>query len=63
MGKSWSRRSRRRARGGARRTRGRDPEDRNLRIAPSLPNLAEVQAAMEVVAVSVQRVALRKLDR
>jgi aspartate/methionine/tyrosine aminotransferase len=40
---------------------GRDPEDRNLRIAPTLPSLAEVETAMEVVAVCVQRVALRKL--
>jgi aspartate/methionine/tyrosine aminotransferase len=40
---------------------GRDPRDRNLRIAPSLPRLAEIETAMEVVAVCVQRAALAKL--
>ena len=40
---------------------GKDPQDRNLRIAPSLPKLAEVETAMEVVAVCIQRAALRKL--
>jgi hypothetical protein len=40
---------------------GRDPRDRNLRIAPSLPRLAEIETAMEVVAVCVLRAALAKL--
>lgn len=33
---------------------GRDPRDRNIRIAPSLPSLPEIDAAMEVVAVCVK---------
>jgi aspartate/methionine/tyrosine aminotransferase len=40
---------------------GKDPRDRNIRIAPSLPKLAEIEAAMEVLAVCVQRVSLQKL--
>ncbi len=39
---------------------GRDPRDRNIRIAPSLPRLDEIGPAMEVLAVCVKRVALRK---
>jgi DNA-binding transcriptional MocR family regulator len=39
---------------------GKDPADRNIRIAPSLPKLAEIETAMEVVAVCVQRASLRK---
>lgn len=39
---------------------GRDPRDRNIRIAPSLPKLDEIGAAMEVLAVCVKRVALQK---
>jgi aspartate/methionine/tyrosine aminotransferase len=38
---------------------GKDPRDRNIRIAPSLPSLGEIETAMEVVAVCVQRAALR----
>jgi DNA-binding transcriptional MocR family regulator len=40
---------------------GKDPRDRNIRIAPSLPKLPEIQTAMEVVAVCVQLAALEKL--
>jgi len=40
---------------------GRDPLDRNLRIAPSLPKLPEIETAMEVVALCIERAALRKL--
>jgi DNA-binding transcriptional MocR family regulator len=40
---------------------GKDPLDRNIRIAPSLPKLAEIETAMEVVAVCVQRATLQKL--
>ncbi len=40
---------------------GKDPDDRNIRIAPSLPKLAEIETAMEVVSVCVQRAALQKL--
>jgi hypothetical protein len=29
---------------------GRDPDDRMLRLAPSYPSLAEVEAAAEVIA-------------
>ncbi len=38
-----------------------DPRDRNLRIAPSLPPLQEVETAMEVVALCVQLAAIAKL--
>jgi DNA-binding transcriptional MocR family regulator len=37
---------------------GRDPRDRNIRIAPTLPALAEIETAMEVVSVCVKRAAL-----
>jgi aspartate/methionine/tyrosine aminotransferase len=40
---------------------GKDPRDRNIRIAPSLPKLAEIEAAMDVVTVCVQRASLQKL--
>jgi len=40
---------------------GRDPRDRNIRIAPTLPNLADIETAMQVVAVCVKRVSLKKL--
>ena len=33
---------------------GKDPRDRNIRIAPSLPSLEEIRQAMELVAVSIQ---------
>ncbi|HEX4341667.1 MAG TPA: aminotransferase class I/II-fold pyridoxal phosphate-dependent enzyme [Polyangiaceae bacterium] len=39
---------------------GKDPRDRNIRIAPTLPKLAEIEAAMEVLAVCVQRASLQK---
>ncbi|WP_437753163.1 aminotransferase class I/II-fold pyridoxal phosphate-dependent enzyme [Sorangium sp. So ce1389] len=40
---------------------GRDPRDRNIRIAPSLPPLDQIRVAMEVVAVCVQLASVRKL--
>jgi aspartate/methionine/tyrosine aminotransferase len=40
---------------------GKDPEDRNIRIAPSLPSLPEIEKAMEVLAVCIQRVSVSKL--
>ncbi|WP_437606417.1 aminotransferase class I/II-fold pyridoxal phosphate-dependent enzyme [Sorangium sp. So ce834] len=40
---------------------GRDPRDRNIRIAPSLPPLDQIRVAMEVVAVCVQLASARKL--
>ena len=43
---------------------GRDPRDRNVRIAPSVPSVEEIRQAMEIVAVSIQRVAIsRRLGR
>jgi DNA-binding transcriptional MocR family regulator len=38
---------------------GRDPRDRNIRIAPSLPPLQQVELAMQVVAVCVELVSAR----
>jgi len=40
---------------------GKDPRDRNIRIAPSMPPLAQVRAAMDVVTVCVLLASLRKL--
>jgi len=33
---------------------GKDPLDRNIRIAPSMPSLAEIQQAMELVAICIR---------
>jgi DNA-binding transcriptional MocR family regulator len=41
----------------------RDPRNRNIRIAPSLPPLTQVEQAMRVVAVCVQLVSARTLAR
>jgi DNA-binding transcriptional MocR family regulator len=41
----------------------RDPRDRNLRMAPSLPPADQVELAMEVVAVCVQLASLRALAK
>jgi len=40
---------------------GKDPRDRNIRIAPSMPPLAQVKSAMDVVTVCVLLASLRKL--
>jgi DNA-binding transcriptional MocR family regulator len=40
---------------------GKDPHDRNIRIAPSMPSVAEIQKAMELVAVCIQRVSIARL--
>lgn len=40
---------------------GKDPHDRNIRLAPTFPVLAEVEAAMAGVAVCVELAALEKL--
>jgi len=40
---------------------GRDPRNRNLRIAPSLPPLEQIEVAMEVVAVTVALVSVNRL--
>lgn len=37
---------------------GKDPRDRNIRIAPTLPSLGEIETAMEVFAVCVKLAAL-----
>ena len=42
---------------------GKDPRDRNIRLAPSLPGLEEIRAAMELVALSVQLVSIDQLSR
>lgn len=41
---------------------GRDPRDRNIRLAPSFPSLADIRQAMELVALSVQLVSIDKLS-
>ena len=40
---------------------GNDPEDSNLRIAPSYPPLDELQLAMELFCVCAEMAALQKL--
>jgi hypothetical protein len=40
---------------------GQDPEDRNIRIAPSFPAVADVKTAMELVAICIQLVSIDKL--
>lgn len=40
---------------------GRDPRDRNLRIAPTYPTVADLKAAMEVLCVCARLVYVRKL--
>ena len=40
---------------------GKDPEDRNIRIAPSFPDAAEVRTAMELVAICIQLVSIDRL--
>jgi aspartate/methionine/tyrosine aminotransferase len=42
--------------------RGHDPRDRNIRIAPTMPPVAQIRAAMEVVAVCVALASLRALE-
>jgi DNA-binding transcriptional MocR family regulator len=37
---------------------GKDPRDRNIRLAPSLPSLDEIRQAMELVAVCIQLVSI-----
>jgi aspartate/methionine/tyrosine aminotransferase len=39
-----------------------DPQDRNIRIAPSFPPLEDIRAAMELVAICIQLVSLEKLS-
>jgi DNA-binding transcriptional MocR family regulator len=41
---------------------GKDPADKNIRIAPTLPNVTEIETAMEVFAVCVQLAALERLS-
>jgi aspartate/methionine/tyrosine aminotransferase len=40
---------------------GRDPHDRNLRIAPSLPSIQEIRAAMELTAICIQAASVDRL--
>lgn len=39
---------------------GKDPKDRNIRIAPTMPPVAELKKAIEILAISVQLVSARK---
>jgi DNA-binding transcriptional MocR family regulator len=39
---------------------GKDPEDKNIRIAPSLPNINEIEKATEILATVTKMVALEK---
>ena len=41
---------------------GKDPEDSNIRIAPSLPPIEELKAAVEVLCTSLKLAALEKLS-
>jgi DNA-binding transcriptional MocR family regulator len=42
---------------------GKDPHDRNIRLAPSLPGLDEIRQSMELVALSVQLVTIARLTK
>jgi DNA-binding transcriptional MocR family regulator len=39
---------------------GKDPRDRNIRIAPTLPSLAEIETAIQVLSVCIQRATLQR---
>jgi len=39
---------------------GKDPEDRNIRIAPSVPSVSEVVGAMQVFVTCVKLASVRK---
>ncbi len=39
---------------------GKDPKDRNIRIAPTLPPVEELKKAIEILSISVQLVSVRK---
>jgi DNA-binding transcriptional MocR family regulator len=41
---------------------GKDPRDRNIRIAPSMPSVEDIRTAMEVMAVCVQIVSIDRLS-
>jgi len=41
---------------------GKDPQDRNIRIAPSFPAVAEIKSAMELVAICIQLVSIERLQ-
>jgi DNA-binding transcriptional MocR family regulator len=41
---------------------GKDPRDRNIRIAPSFPSATDVRTAMELVAICIQLVSIDKLS-
>ncbi|HBA33929.1 MAG TPA: aminotransferase, partial [Gammaproteobacteria bacterium] len=40
---------------------GQDPQDSNIRIAPSFPSLADIESAMDVLAVCIKLACVRKL--
>jgi len=40
---------------------GKDSEDKNIRIAPSYPSLAELEQAIEILCVCVELIAMEKL--
>lgn len=40
---------------------GKDPRDRNIRIAPTLPPLSELKQAMELVSICIQLASIEKL--
>jgi DNA-binding transcriptional MocR family regulator len=39
-----------------------DPQDRNIRIAPTFPPLEDIEQAMELLAICIQRVTLDKIS-
>ena len=40
---------------------GKDPLDRNVRIAPSFPSVDEIRQAMELLAICIQVVSIEKI--
>lgn len=42
---------------------GKDPNNSNLRIAPSMPSIEDIQQASEVLAIVIEYLSLKKLSQ
>jgi len=41
---------------------GKDPRDRNIRLAPTMPSVADIEASMEVLCTCVELASANKLQ-